>query len=294
MKTRFGFLTLAKKSDYQKAIGLALSLKMASPGIPISIVCNETVAALAGDYFDAVIKERNDITGFKHKIFLDQYSPYQKTLFLDADILVFKDVLPVIKLWNGCAYTARGRYCRSGISSFGLDVKTVLSKTGATRFVDISGAGHAYFEKPQCFQFFDLARNISNNYSEYVSSGRFADEDAAGIAMTLLNLPPQEIFGFLGMPWHARKGTLEMDIRVQTCRYVDEVHGNVEPYLMHFPRKGFPFLYARELSRLFKVNDVRIQGIWRRALLQKLITDLWWPMIKIVKLKKLGKTWRTE
>jgi len=141
MIPELGVLTLANKSDYKKAIGLALSLKMTNPGLPVSIVCKESIAKKVEQYFDHVIIEKSDIKGFQHKIFLDHYTPYRETFFFDADILIFKDLSPIIDQWAGSIYTARGWYLESGLSSFGLDRKVVLKKINKKKFVHIGGAG---------------------------------------------------------------------------------------------------------------------------------------------------------
>lgn len=289
MTPDFGILTLSTQKDYQKAVGLALSLKMTNPDISTSVVCSQRVARKIGRYFDTVVNENNDLKGFEHKIFLDHYSPYKKTFFLDADILVFKKLEPILKTWNGRSYTAGGRYTQSGVSTFGLDREFVLNKFNKKRFADISGAGHAYFEKPACNDIFELARKIMSDYDEYANPCKFADEDVMGVAMTLLEIDPVNSLGFLGSPWHAKKGTLSMNIAESSCEYVDKIHGKVAPYFVHFPRMGFPFLYTKALHRLYRMNNISTVGLWTDMIRQKFITDMMWPVLAVRK-KLLGRT----
>jgi len=77
----FGFLTLATKNDYLKAIGLALSIRVSNPGVPIAIACSNKVRPLVEPYFDYVIEEQAGLRGFIHKVYLDIYSPFQNTVF---------------------------------------------------------------------------------------------------------------------------------------------------------------------------------------------------------------------
>ena len=75
----FGILTLATPSDYLKAIGLALSLKVSNPGVPLAVACHPRIKPLLAPHFDFVIDEQPDIRGFAHKVYLDYYTPFEKT-----------------------------------------------------------------------------------------------------------------------------------------------------------------------------------------------------------------------
>ena len=90
MTERYGFLTLATPRDYLKAIGLALSLRVSNPNVPIAVACSPTLRDRIGRYFDYVIDEKPELRGFVHKVHIDDYSPFQETMFFDADVLVFK------------------------------------------------------------------------------------------------------------------------------------------------------------------------------------------------------------
>ena len=128
----FGILTLATMNDYLKAIGLALSVRVSNPGVPIAIACSKGVTALVKPYFDFVIDEQPGLRGFVHKIYIDKYSPFDETLFLDSDILVFKPVMPYMKSWGPNPYYACGGYMVDGKSWFGLDRAMILRKIKKT------------------------------------------------------------------------------------------------------------------------------------------------------------------
>src|SRR5512139_505628 len=139
----FGILTLATPNDYLKAIGLALSLKVSNPGVSLAVACHPVLRPLLAPHFDFVIDERPDIRGFAHKVYLDQYTPFDKTLFFDSDVLVFKPVAPFIHEWGDDApYVATGRYVTGGSNAFGFDRDALLQRMGWKRLVCIDGAGH--------------------------------------------------------------------------------------------------------------------------------------------------------
>lgn len=277
---KVGVLTLAIPKDYKKAIALSLTLKEHSPTLPISIVCPAAIKNKVEPYFDKVIIERSDLKGFEHKLYLDEYSPYQKTFFFDADILIIKDILPILEKWQGSAYAVRGHTSHKGVSSFGLDRSYVLKLLGKEKFVVIDGAGHAYFEKPECAKLFDLSRKILSEYSIY-KSNKFADEDAVGIAMTILDIEPKDNDGFLGSPWCAIKNSFKINTNNSTCSYDDLLYGRVEPYIVHFPRFVCPNIYARELVKVFKKYDIKIKGLRRQALKESFIVHVFWPLLSV-------------
>ena len=92
----FGILTLATPNDYLKAIGLALSVRVSNPGVPVAVACSAKVRPFVAPYFDHVIAEQAGLRGFVHKVYLDRYSPFTETMFFDSDVLVFKPVLALL------------------------------------------------------------------------------------------------------------------------------------------------------------------------------------------------------
>ncbi|MDC7221514.1 MAG: hypothetical protein PQJ59_16390 [Spirochaetales bacterium] len=278
MDKDFGVLTLATKRDYIKAVAMACSMREVSPGIPICIVCTQQIADIVGQYFDYVVIERKGIKGFAHKILLDEYSPFNKTFFIDADMLVYKDIRKMIDDWGEKRYAAGGSIIFEGKSSFGLDRNYVLNKISKEKFSDISGAGHAYFEKPHCTEVFELGRKIMANYTDYANPCRFADEDVIGIAMSILDIAPVDSSGYIGMPNHAINNSFRSNILEQKCSYVDELFGETEPTAVHFAAMQQPLVYAREQQRLLNKNHIKIKGLWKKAFLELYTTKVLWPL----------------
>jgi hypothetical protein len=262
----FGFLTLATPSDYYKAIGLALSLRVSNPGIPIAVACSERTRPLLEKYFDQVVIEIPNMRGFIHKVYLDKYSPFDRTMFFDSDVLVFKDVRPYARRWSGHGYTACGKYLKTGISTFGMDRARVLAKLGKPDLVVIDGAGHALFEKPACFEVFDFARHVSDHHAEYVGAKSYADEDVMDVVMTSMDKPPMPFEDFFSRYLSARKGTIRMDASQGRCDFLLADTGEpFSPCMMHFAANEAPLAYHFQLRRLFRKFDVDIPGFWRKA-----------------------------
>jgi len=289
--TSFGVLTLASSSDYLKAIGLALSLRISNPGVPIAIACSRKLEPLVAPYFDYVIEEQAGLRGFEHKVHLDEYTPFETTFFLDSDVLVFKPLKPYVALWGHPAYSATGSYQTTGFSSFGLDRASVLKKIGFERLTVIDGAGHACFHVQESKPLFDLARTITANYKDYAGDIKYADEDAVAIAMTMLQMPPAPYGDFFSRYLSAKPGTLELDASRAHCHFIaQDTKLPFSPCMMHFAANEAPIAYTRELYRLF-----RNQGIATDGLLALGMEDAWMTYVKLplhIQLKSVRRLMR--
>jgi hypothetical protein len=267
----FGILTLATPKDYRKAIGLALSLRVSNPGAPTAVACAPILRARLSPFFDHVIEEDPSLRGFVHKVHLDRYSPFDDTFFFDADVLVFRELKPIIEEWNDQPYNATGVNLNDGQSTFGLDRARVLAKIGKDLMVEIGGAGHAYFRKPDCNAVFELARAVTTDYRSYAGDIPYADEDVMGIVMTMRGLRPRERSGFLSRYMSAKPGTLSMDATNGHCEMIDPGTGRlIRPYMMHFAAREAPIAYVRQLRKLFRKFDADPAGLTRMA-----AGDLW-------------------
>lgn len=282
--SEFGFLTLATKNDILKAIGLYYSLKKIHPSIPVAIACTSEVEYLARKHFDIVILQNTSLRGFEHKVNLDKYTPFNKTLFLDADILVFRDLLEIINKWSGSIYAVRGTYRTNFISAFGLDSNIVLKKIDKPQLVNLGGAGHGYFELPQAEKVFDKAREITNNYEHYANKCKYADEDVIGIALTILDIPPKLEPWFQSRIIHALKGTINVSSIPPHLSFVaKETKDEVNPYFIHFAVKEGPFIYRKLLSDIYKDNEISMgYSLWKMAL-KDYFTVLKWKLKTSIK-----------
>jgi hypothetical protein len=280
----FGVLTLATPADYQKAIGLALSLRVSNPSVPIAVACGPDVRSLVSPFFDFVIEEDLSLRGFVHKIHLDRYSPFEETFFFDSDVLVFRPLAEVIEHWRGRPYTACGNYLSDGSSAFGLDRQRVLQLIKRDRLVHIDGAGHAYFQKPDCHEVFDLGRHVVANFSHYAGQIKFADEDVMDIVMTILGLEPVPHIGFWSRYCSGKPSSIRMDASIGLCSYEAVATGEVErPVMMHFAANEAPFVYQRQLRGLFNKFHISTKGLMLAAIEDFFVGELKWPLKRLAR-----------
>ena len=287
----FGILTCATPSDYLKAIGLALSVRVSNPGVPIAVACSERVRPLVEPFFDVVTLEEKGIRGFVHKVYLDKYTPFKNTMFFDSDVLVFKPVAPYLDLWGNFPYRAVGDYRPDGISSFGLDRVSALKRLRKDNFVVIDGAGHALFRMPACIDVFDRAREVTSKHKEYFGDIQYADEDVMDYVMTELDLPPAPSGDFFSRYLSARPGTMKLDATKGLCTFIRMDNGlPMSPCMMHFAANEAPFPYHRQLRMLFRKFGVDESGLWRSACTDFYQTKIHSTLhrIKFNAMKKLG------
>ena len=258
----FGILTLATQKDYLKAIGLSLSLRISNPELKVAVACPKAVRPLVEEYFDYVVDQDPNFRGFEQKVNLDRYSPFEETLFFDSDILVFKPIRPYIEQWGTGAYVACGSFVIDGKSVFGMDRGEVRKALGKDKFVKIEGAGHGFFRKPACVEFFEKARYVTSRYRDYVGDIKYADEDAISIAMTMMDLSPVPYSDFFSRHLSALPGTMDMDVVNGKCRFIAANTGSpFEPCMMHFAANEAPIFYTRQLWSLFSHFGVPTKGL---------------------------------
>jgi hypothetical protein len=275
----FGILTLATQEDYKKAIGLALSVRVSNPGVPVAVACSPRVRELVSPFFDYVVEEDPSLRGFMHKLHLDRYSPFEETFFFDSDVFVFRSLGEIIEQWRPQPYTACGDYITSGISPFGLDRAKILRLIGYEKLVHIDGAGHAYFRKPQCHAVFDLAREVARDYHAYAGNIQFADEDVMDIVMTKLNLKPMSREGFWSRYLTAKPSSVKMDVSQGICTFLSADNGQREhPFMMHFAANEAPFVYTKQLSLLHQKFGLSTTGLINSAVKDYFVREIYWPL----------------
>jgi hypothetical protein len=274
----FGVLTLAVRGDYHKAIGLALSVRVSNPGVPIAVACSKDARKLVAPYFDYVVDQDASLRRFEHKLYLDRYSPFVETFFFDADVLIFRPLSEVIGRWRQQPYTACGNYATTGTSAFGLNTESVLKKIGQEKLVRIDGAGHAYFRKPECIPVFELAREIASNYRAYAGEISLADEDVMNIVMTKMKLSPISHLEFWSLYCSGKLGSVDLSATEGRCSLDLVYNGQTQhPYMMHFAAREAPFVHAKQLRLLFNKFGVPTKGLVRRAIYDFYIREIKWP-----------------
>lgn len=267
---------MCHQGDWHKAIGLSLCLRARKNDLQTAVVASVSLKDKLEHHFDQFIPERTDLTGFSHKVHLDEYSPFQRTLFIDADMLVFRDPQELFDRWVGKPYMARGELLKASTSAFGLKRGDILAKLNKAFFSCIGGAGHAYFEKPACQPIFDRARQILLEYDQWAPGAKIADEDIFGIAMTEREIFPDERNDITAFAKIAARNSLAINAANGVCYFTNSAGQEIHPIMLHFHTRANPIQYHAELAHLAKLYDLR--GVnWRMlGLAEWAHYQLWW------------------
>lgn len=271
------------EADWRKAIGLALSLKARGCCLPTAVVAPATLESKLSKHFDCFVPERTELSGFMHKLYLDEYSPFTKTLFVDADILALRDPTELFEKWAGMKYMTRGRTTESGTSHFGLDRAFVLRKINKTKFVVLDSAGHAYFEKPACIPVFERAREVVSDYYTWAPNAKIADEDVMGIVMTDMDIQPVSDKNIVGYPVAVKQTKRKLDAFLGQWEYIDWEGTTLSPLFIHYFNNMSPLCHYWEIFRLSKHHGFKHTRWLAYGIRDHAHYEIWWRLKKTIK-----------
>jgi hypothetical protein len=252
-----GVLTLAYGPErfVEQARSLAHSLQVHAPHLPRTLVTDSTDPEILKLFTEVVPYRPEYGSGVRQKIFIDLYSPYQETLFIDSDCLVLGNLDSFWTAFAGQIFGVPGyNYLKSGDVDPYLDVDHVLETLHVTRLPKFNGGTYYFVRSPQTAEFFTTARNLLDNSSslrmrEFRRNGP-NDEAIYSAAMAVHNLPVTSM-GPGGM-WTpcGYKGPLHLDALRGTCSF--EKEGMMRtPEVVHFPGEYvYSFAYTRERAKL--------------------------------------------
>ena len=147
-----------------QAIALACSIRLHNPTLPLAVVTDQNPAWF-GAYFDFVITDDfSDWPGMLAKMHAYDASPFERTLCLDSDMLVFVDLAPVFAHFAGYTFTVVEEAIRPNKWFRSMEpVRQALPNLGALAF---AGALY-YWERCSATQeLFARARNWRLRYEE--------------------------------------------------------------------------------------------------------------------------------
>jgi hypothetical protein len=275
-----GILVIAFGSNryVELAMNLSLSLKLNHNPYPVALVTDSLDPNL-DLYFDRIVPiDPTKGSGFSQKMWMYEYSPFLKTLFIDADCLVVKNISFLFEWMDGKSVTCLGEKVFEG-ELLGTSLEK-LRNFISFDFLPTFNGGVYYFEKSDLSKkTFELAREIF--YSKYQTwdlwlfNGKPGDEPAMSIAMGHFNLEPVSDPKRITMYTPVgQQGVFEMDILSGYCRF--EKSGiMVSPAIMHFGG-GYPeaFHYKRELKKM----KLHIKTHLPKALCSILVNGIYNPI----------------
>jgi hypothetical protein len=250
-RTDQGIITIAfggpKYIRWAKMLGW--SLKQNCTEISRAIVTDSTDPGLLGAY-DSRVALRPEFGGGMHqKLYLDVYSPFKRTVYIDSDCLVVRHIGFLWDMFKSVPFGVVGSATSSG--RWFMDVGKICARFGFPSLPKFNG-GLLYFDKGvRAAAVFDAARQLMARYSELglepLPRGTPNDEPVWAIAMAMNGLQAVDDGGRSMRTVLGMDGGLKLDVIRGVCHF--RKYGElVNPSIVHGYGSGF-FLW-RELLKL--------------------------------------------
>jgi hypothetical protein len=255
-----GVLTLAfgKPMFLDLAKALGRSLRLHDPDVPRAVVTDSSDPELLS-LFDIKVDHNPKFgSDVGQKMFLDRYSPFAETLFIDSDCLVIHRLDPFWAAFKENDFGACGRrILRAGERDEFVDVDRVMKHFGLEGLPKFNG-GIYYFKKNLAASaVFETARGLIGRAGELgfrtFRGGGLADEALYSVAMALHGIPLTDMApGGMWTPLNATSPLVIDTVRGE-CRFA-KAGERVTPDIMHFTSMTDSFTYLRECRKLEKLD----------------------------------------
>jgi hypothetical protein len=252
-----GIITLAYGHErfIEQARSLAHSLQVHAPQLPRTLITDSNSSEIRKQFTDVIPYRPEYGSGVRQKLFLDLYSPYEQTLFIDSDCLVLGNLEPFWSAFAGQYFAVPGfRYLQKGSTDPYFDVDYALDTLDVTAIPKFNGGTYYFTRSPEADQFFETARKTLDNWRA-LRLGEFRrqgpnDEVVYSLAMAVHHIGPTWM-GSGGM-WTpcGYKGPLFLDALRGECSFEKEGM-KLAPEIVHFPGEYvYAFPYVRERAKL--------------------------------------------
>jgi hypothetical protein len=249
-----GILTLAhgERRYITMAKVLAETLRMHCGHIPRALITDSADPALANLYDIRIPLQPEFGKGLQQKLYLDIYTPFEETLFIDSDCLVVRTVEGIWPLFAGTPVGVIGGPMRDGYW-FG-DIASIRSHFGLDSIPRFN-SGMLYFDRgEETGKVFATAREIMRNYDTLgftpMRGGGRNDEPVLAVALAIHGVSAIDDGGSTMRTPIGLRGPLSIDVLRGTCHF-NKDGTQVEPAIAHFCGwRSRGFHYRREQVKL--------------------------------------------
>ena len=262
--TQRGFVTIAtgKYEYYELARNLLLSYKFhTSNPLPFAILCERKNRIT--DEFDDVVLVDSPRRGFSDKLRILDLSPYEETIFIDADCLAYADLNGLWELFKDSPpFGLIGEVLPVDSDKAWLSLEdTGKFKDSIDRFFTCQGG--IYYVRRDCPEDFKAtAQYIFEHYYDF-NFRKFkvvpCDETILSLACAVHKFYPSHNLGNVFCYYPVVRQIHKMDIRKGELEYGyiwQEAGATADGrFLVHWGTRGTrSWLYARELERLVSAS----------------------------------------
>ncbi|NMC99445.1 MAG: hypothetical protein GYA62_06980 [Bacteroidales bacterium] len=259
-----GILTIAiGKRYYNQAILLAKSAILNSPYTLRAIVTDKP--EYFNGYFDYCIKYNEPFANaFKIKLQLMNYSPFEKTLFIDSDSLIINSVENVFTFLNNDRFfVSPGLKVMNGIW-YNINIFELINKIGLSYLYKLNSGFFAFIKNKNSEKLFEKANFFYNILPDlgfdYFRENIYPDEPALSLSLAFYNIEPFNDFNRFSRTLINKNGKVIIDIPNRRCFFKkgDEF---CTPNVIHFAGRYGRRVYLREKIKLniyfyFGINNI--------------------------------------
>lgn len=194
-KEKRGFVTIATGSElyYRIAYNLLCSYRLNAGAYPFAIICDREDKYTSA--FDKTVLIEKPSNSYMDKLRLFEYLPYEETIFIDADCLIYGDIdcwwdrfeqaddCSVFGYANEDLTTDRGWFRTEGMGKYREKIHFVPSFSGGVYFLR---------NTEKCRQVFEIANEAAAHYDDYPFAlfKDPADEPLIALGMAVMNCRP--------------------------------------------------------------------------------------------------------
>lgn len=250
-----GFVTIATGDEkyYRLALNLLYSYRQFKKGdVPFAIISDKRNKYT--DEFDETVIIKHPANSFLDKLKLYENTPYDETIFIDADSLAYGNLNDWWKIFEnvtdfscfGYAWdlkAGRGWFIPSGINEYQNKVK----------FVPDFNGGVYYLRRSQtCEDVFRLANYFADHFFEYEFTGfkKAADEPCLALAMAVYGCSPIDVLEG-GICFAPKRKQIDIDISIPKAHYHRNEFQSYDVNLVHWSNYHTTLsLYKFEVGKL--------------------------------------------
>ncbi len=247
-----GIITIAMGDPryLSMANDLALSLKFHSPALPRAVVTDMDADTNLWDHVIPVVKDFGD--GLRQKLHLPFYSPFQETLFIDSDSLVFGNLHESWPSFQGQCVgyigntVTKGEWCNAKISDIMRHLNCPWVATLNSGFIYFTDGSEDVFNRAASAQQFEYEKLGFAPFRDTKN-----DEPGFAIALTEASLKPLADPGKrMSYTPIGIRGRMKVDVFKDVCSFIKGQHGVRRPQILHFATWHFHPVYYRERAKI--------------------------------------------
>ncbi len=186
-----GFITIATGEYFcQLAINMVKSYRYSAKNpYPFAVITDENGVETLKDYFDKIVLNNDESTGYSVKLNIGDLSPFDETIFIDADTLIVRDISDWWKAFENSGYDVAvwGWNCDINDKRAGkLISSTAQNKYNIKRYIGFNGGVYYFKNNEAAKKIFCRAKELMDSYIEddqHLFNGKCGDEPVMAVSL---------------------------------------------------------------------------------------------------------------